>query len=299
MFFRTEACLKKFKALQAVNGGRTADLKDSDQSVSCPDSGRTSRWIPGKKGSMTVEAALVFPFFLLVVTAFLYLLVMVQLKTEIGRSLTDTGKQLAELAVYSDTTGSIGSSAAVILYEKQELKEYLEGRAATAVLRDGTDGISTLGSSWDRDKSLITLQASGQALFPPGLTWFHPVAIRQKRVVRGWTGFGGREDSGNSEKADLVYVTDYGTVYHRDLGCRYLKLSIHQKELSRVDSLRNHSGGKYYPCEKCWKEGADRVFLTDDGTRYHQSLNCSALIRGIHTVPLSETVLPPCSVCGG
>lgn len=242
---------------------------------------------------------MVFPFFLLVVTAFLYLLVMVQLKTEIGRSLTDTGKQLAELAVYSDTAGSIGSSAAVILYGKQELKEYLDGRAAAAVLRDGTDGISMLGSSWDRDKSLITLQVSGQAVFPPGLTWFHPVSIRQKRVVRGWTGFGGREASGNSEKAELVYVTDYGTVYHRDLGCRYLKLSIHQKELSRVDSLRNHSGGKYYPCEKCWKEGTDRVFLTDDGTRYHQSLNCSALIRGIHTVPLSETVLPPCSVCGG
>ena len=140
MFSRTETYLKKFKALRAADGGRTADLKDSDQSVSCSDGGRASRWIPGKKGNMTVEAALVFPFFLLVVTAFLYLLVMVQLKTEIGRSLTDTGKQLAELAVYSDTAGSIGSSAAVILYGKQELKEYLDGRAAAAVLRDGTDG---------------------------------------------------------------------------------------------------------------------------------------------------------------
>lgn len=75
----------------------------------------------------------------------------------------------------------------------------------------------------------------------------------------------------------MVYVTDYGTVYHRELSCRYLKLSIRQSGLSEVADLRNESGGKYYPCEKCWKEGADPVFLTDDGTRYHQSLNCSAM----------------------
>ena len=41
--------------------------------------------------------------------------------------------------------------------------------------------------------ALITLQASGQAVFPPGITWFHPIRIMQKRVVRGWIGFDGRE----------------------------------------------------------------------------------------------------------
>ena len=170
---------------------------------------------------------------------------------------------------------------------------------AAAVLKDGADGLSLLGSSWAPEKSLITLESSGQAVFPPGISWFHPVRIRQKRVVRGWTGFGGRERSSNSEKEEVVYVTDYGTVYHRELSCRYLKLPIRQSGLSEVADLRNESGGKYYPCEKCWKEGADPVFLTDDGTRYHQSLNCSAMVRGIHTIPRSETMLPPCSVCGG
>lgn len=94
---------------------------------------------------------------------------------------------------------------------------YLDGRAATAILQDGVGGISTLGSSWEEDTGLITLQASCQAVFPPGITWFHPIRIMQKRVVRGWIGFDGREESGDSEKEEVVYVTDYGSVYHKDL----------------------------------------------------------------------------------
>ena len=114
MFFRTEMCLTKFKALQAVDDGGTVILVNSDKSVSYSERGRTSRCIFRNKGSMTVEAALVFPIFLLAVTAFLYLLVLAQLKIETGRSLTDAGKDLAVLAEYSDTAGGMGSTAAVI-----------------------------------------------------------------------------------------------------------------------------------------------------------------------------------------
>ena len=64
--------------------------------------------------------------------------------------------------------------------------------------------------------------------------------------------------------------------------------------------VRNGDGAKYYPCERCWKEGSEIVFLTEEGNRYHQTLNCSSLVRGIHAVRLWETGgLPPCSVCGG
>lgn len=83
-------------------------------------------------------------------TAFLYLLVLTQLKIETGGSLTDAGKDLAVLAEYSDTAGGMGSTAAVILYGKQEVKAALSGKVAAAVLKDGADGLSLLGSSWVR-----------------------------------------------------------------------------------------------------------------------------------------------------
>lgn len=300
MFFRREVCLKKLNALQAVANGRTAYLLKSLKSMNPSHNGRTSRCIPvGKRGSMTVEAALVFPIFLLVVTAFVYLLFLTQLKTEVGRALTDSGKELSQAAVYSEQAGGMGSTAAVILHSRRQVQKYLDGKAAAVIVKGGRESISVLGSSWEEETSLIKVRASYQVVLPPGILWFEPLKIVQEKTVRGWTGFEKRESGRDGEGEEIVYVTDYGTVYHRDIGCRYLKLSIQHCDRGEIDGLRNESGGKYYPCERCWKDGADILFYTEDGTRYHQSLNCSSLIRGIRTILLSETTLPPCSVCGG
>ena len=50
---------------------------------------------------MTVEAALVFPLFLFGLTALLYLLVLLRVETEVGRALTDAGRELAQNASLS------------------------------------------------------------------------------------------------------------------------------------------------------------------------------------------------------
>lgn len=302
MFFRAGVCLSKFKALQAAAGSQTAVLtKKADNSLSRSCTEKTSRCASfSKRGSLTVEAALVFPVFIFALTAFLYLFFLVQLRTEVGRALTDTGRRLSQTAYFSEDVGSLAPSALAAFYGQQEVKAYLDGRASAEIIRGGADGITFLGTVWDEETSVLTLRASFQVTLPPGLSWFHPIRILQERTVRGFVGFTGREDGTGAEDSEIVYITDHGTVYHRDLSCRYLKLSIQQTELDKVGELRNEDGGKYYPCERCWKEEAQTVFITESGDRYHQSLNCSSLIRGIHAVRLWETGgLPPCSVCGG
>ena len=302
MFFRTGVCLSEFKALQAVAGSQTAILnKKTDNSLSRPCGEKTSRCASfEKKGSLTVEAALVFPLFLFVLTAFLYLFFLVELRAEVGRALTDTGRGLSQTAYFSENAGSLAPSALAMLYGQREVKEYLEGRVSAEIIKGGADGISFLGTVWNEETSVLTLRASFQVTLPPGLAWFHPIRVTQERTVRGFTGFSGREGAEETEGSEIVYVTDHGTVYHRDLSCRYLKLSVQQAELDQVDSMRNEDGGKYYPCERCGKDGAWGVVLADTGERYHQSLNCSSLVRGIHAVRIWETGgRPPCSVCGG
>ena len=287
MFFRTGVCLSEFKALQAVAGSQTAILnKKTDNSLSRPCGEKTSRCASfEKKGSLTVEAALVFPLFLFVLTAFLYLFFLVELRAEVGRALTDTGRGLSQTAYFSENAGSLAPSALAMLYGQREVKEYLEGRVSAEIIKGGADGISFLGTVWNEETSVLTLRASFQVTLPPGLAWFHPIRVTQERTVRGFTGFSGREGAEETEGSEIVYVTDHGTVY---------------PELDQVDSMRNEDGGKYYPCERCWKEGASVVFLTESGDRYHQSLNCSSLVRGIHAVRIWETGgRPPCSVCGG
>ena len=285
MLLCAKVCLNPYHALQAAGGRRTAVLKNSEISLFPPEDQRASRCAFKKekenwrRGSMTVEAALVFPFFLMAVVAFLYLFFLLELYTETGRMLTDQAK-------------------------KQAVTAYLTGGGTGDGIEDSlvSAGLSSLPGvkcRWDSDTSILTLQASHRVQLPPGLGWFHPVEITQKKTVRGWTGFSGRRGSRAGQMEQVVYVTDYGTVYHRELGCRYLHVSVRQESLAHTESLRSNDGSRYYPCERCWKEGSSLVYLTEEGNRYHQNLNCPGLSRGIRSVLLSETVLPPCSLCGG
>ena len=51
------------------------------------------------------------------------------------------------------------------------------------------------------------------------------------------------------EQEEYVYITENGTVYHRERNCTHLTLSIELAGKDEVGQLRNESGGKYYPCE--------------------------------------------------
>ena len=121
--------------------------------------------------------------------------------------------------------------------------------------------------------------------------------------VAAWTG---RTDadyaalSQSSLSEELVYVAETGSVYHTDSSCTYLDLSVHAVAGASAGRCRNNSGAKYHACEKCVGSGgtAGTVYITDDGTRYHNDPDCSSLKRTIRLVRQSEADgLPLCSRC--
>ena len=298
MFFYRKESLKNIKVLQAVANDCSGSSTDS-RYQSQISSGKRMSWCTSLKlkGSMTVEAALVFPLFLFGITALLYLFVLLRVQTEIGRALTDAGRELSQDA---GLTEEMENSALAGGRGGQKVREYLSKRPGVEVIRQGINGISMIGTAWNREDSMLTLRASYQLVLPPGLVWFHPIYITQTKTVRGFTGFGRKQSFSGEQGEEVVYVTDYGTVYHRSLNCRHLKLSIRQASLMEVEGMRNENGGKYTPCERCRKGEGQVIYVTSDGNRYHASLNCSGLVRGIRTVLISETGgMPPCSVCGG
>lgn len=256
MFFRIFFNLNQSKSLQALPDGNAVVPDRSVYSKKKENGERTSRCIPiSCRGSMTVEAALVFPIFLFGMIAFLYLFFLIQHRVQVGRELTDAGKEASCMA-------------------------YFAGQQ-------------------NEETELLRLRSSYEVQFPPGISWFHPIRVTQTRTVRRWIGFNGRQQLSENGGEELVYITDYGEVYHRKLSCRYLNLSIGQESLSEVGKLRNADGSKYTPCERCWTGTKQQVYITNYGDRYHESLNCPGLVRGIHAVPVSEIGgLPPCSACG-
>jgi len=299
MLFRTGVYLK-LKSLQAVLKGAINDLSSSVFSQkNHPDEKASRCTFERIRGSLTVEAALVFPLFLFTLTALLYLFLFLQLQTEVGRALTDTARELAQDSWLAESGQDLTVSLAAAAYAEAYLEQYLEGRGAAEIVKGGRKGISTLGSSWNLESSDLILRASYQVLLPPGLSWFRPVSIMQTKTVRGWTGFGRRLLENEEKSEAVVYVTTYGTVYHESLDCRHLKHSIRQVTIEEVPGLRNTDGARYYPCEHCWEGEGTMIYITENGNRYHATLHCQGLRRGIRTVRMTELEgLLPCSECG-
>ena len=108
-------------------------------------------------------------------------------------------------------------------------------------------------------------------------------------MVHAWTGY----DSGDAGKTDggagdeMVYVSDYESVYHTSVHCTHLDLSIHQGTKEQVERQRNEYGKKYHACERC---GGDShlVYYTEKGDRYHSEASCSGLKRTVRLVEKSQ-----------
>ena len=101
------------------------------------------------------------------------------------------------------------------------------------------------------------------------------------------------------EAADVVYVTEYGTVYHESRACGYLNVVVRSVAEEDVDEKRNSFGRKYTLCERCDnREATGTVYYSDGGTKYHLAANCAALKRTVTEQPRAEVELPPCHKCG-
>ncbi|MBR6704273.1 MAG: hypothetical protein IKI82_02485 [Lachnospiraceae bacterium] len=177
-------------------------------------------------------------------------------------------------------------------------------RASPIAGKDG--GLSLSGSSLhDRELDLVlSYEIESPLRFPLALRY--PVVQRSCR--RLWIGTKvdkkQAEEEDEEEEEGICYVTAYGSVYHTTKSCRVLALKIMTVEASQLPSLRNTSGGKYYPCDRCARnkvpEGTT-VIVTEPGTRYHFRQDCPSLKRTIQEISEGEAKekYRPCHYCGG
>lgn len=138
---------------------------------------------------------------------------------------------------------------------------------------------------------------TAEALFP--VFPFTKSTLLAQCCVKAWTGYS-PASAGRQKEEALVYVAEYGEVYHRSRQCTHLSLSVEMVAYEVVNTLRNQDGSRYRCCEVCAEGGFLTVaFVTGYGTRYHAALNCSGLKRTVRAVPLSQAgSLRPCGKCG-
>ncbi len=241
-------------------------------------------------GSITIEAALAVPVFFLAVVSLLYLMEIMALRTSVRCGLQYAGKVAAGEAY-------IVTAVMPSQLEKDVIHAIGADRLERSIILGGCNGIRCDESRVSLRTGIGKLTASYQIRLPVLLFKVPPIEYREEIRIKVWSGY--EKEGFLTDDEETVYITETGLVYHRDYHCTHLELSIRMVSSAELESLRNNSGGRYYPCGQCVRLGKNGVYITNTGDRYHSSLSCSGLKRTIYAVPVSEAVgRRACSRCG-
>lgn len=276
--------------------------------------------------SITIEAALVVPIFILAVYTFLHFFCILQVQEDLHYAASQT----------CETVSSYGGMLEDLLEEEDEidkqnlLENMKEGvidaailqtmvyarlehsKLADSCIRFGLLGVGFLGSSLSDSEDCITVVMSYYIKIPiAGFEWMS-FPVTQRVSMRNFSGHyvasrltkqEGEEEEGEEAEDPIVYITKNGSVYHRSSTCTYIRRNIASVLYSEIETKRNESGAKYYPCESCCKNAMQNptaiVYITAYGTRYHSSSSCNQIERTVIEKRLSEVQgMRPCSKCG-
>lgn len=282
-----------------------------------------SPFSPFRRGSLTIEAALVVPIMILLMYGLIYPVRIMGVERRIQNNMEQAAKQLAA-AEYVTSTG-----AALINWKQgsEELTDQLGTVAegvigSTEVLLTMEDrdrkllrsyvmdpvGLKSLGN--DKDPAMVRMDFYYYLDIPglPQTLWdyLRPMQITASR--RAWVGSEGgrgREQYGNGstreeEDDPYVYLGKTSTsVYHVRASCHYISNEVISTSAATIGILRNKSGGKYHACPSCRPGTSGTVYYFPNGDAYHSSPDCKAITAYVQKKHLSEVSgMRACSYCG-
>lgn len=251
----------------------------------------------GLKGSMTIEGSLLLPIFLFFMLTIMLSIEMVRFQSNLMEALHQTGNLYA-VSVWQNADGTFDADAQIKAYLDEQFLPYIcvEGKKEGLIVRD-------MSSIEESRIEIISEYRMGSLIsyLPVG-----NIVFEDRVLSHPWTGYSGEEEyRAENERIPYVYVTKTGEKYHLSSECSYLKVQKRAVEKEWLKDGRNKWGGKYYPCKSCENKGSvieecRKVYITDDGNRYHNYADCPALKRTIYMIPLSEAKnYAACKRCGG
>ena len=206
-----------------------------------------------QKGSLTAEAAMVLPVFLLAMLA-------------VFGYIPAYAKQI-------DTT--------------QKLLETAEKAAVYRALDEDCDSDGILQKVY-RYFPMVKFPGAGSL-------W-----LTAEVKVRPWTGYDGDlGNEGDTGSSQIVYISDNQEVYHTSPDCSYLDIHLISLSSEQAKAAVNAEGRHYTACDKCCRGfSGNVVYVSEKGSHYHSSIECSGLSRSPEAVLMSSVEhLPLCIRC--
>lgn len=264
------------------------------------------------KASLTVEAACILPLFILACVMMLYLIEGIRLQIHIGTAIVQTSKEFSQYGyITTDLFGHtsedqeewkdiIGEKFQIVVMKERVVelagREYLNG----SIIKNGTIGLDFSSSKILEERQELDLVVSYKLRLPFQIIRLPDLTVVQRGKSRVWTGYCGKEEENTEQNVDKVFVTSNGSVYHLELECSYLDLSIMSCPASEIESKRAMSNNTYKACERCHPEGQLQVYYTLYGTAFHKHKSCGGLVRYVREISINKiNGEKPCERCGG
>lgn len=253
-------------------------------------------------GSLTIEASIVIPVFMLAITSLIFIIQVIQIQIHIQKALYNQMMKVTGYGYYVNHM-DLSTEAENFLQEEyiklMVIDELGEDFFDKDVVVNGKYGFILNLSNISED-GLLDVVLMYKLKMP--LDFFNIGKINMVARARCATWTGAKYDS-NEWDTNMVYMTAKGEVYHTDKECTYIKSDISQCSYSEVSNKRNASGGIYYPCSLCSDREISNirvVYYTQYGNRYHIMEFCSNLKSNVFAIERSVAVLKykECSKCG-
>ena len=223
--------------------------------------------------SLTVEAAFIVPMFFFVIFLVwqIFLLLMFQLK--VGEQVTKTLLEYSHLG-YVEQEATQENVDISWLYETLLWTNFPEYKNVT--------GRWVNCNTKEDGQILVEIKYD----FLCETIFFPTFSVPVIQTFQFYPYFGEQDEDKLNEvvevKKEIVYMTEYGSVYHVSKTCAYLNVRLKRILFSDVITTRNNDGQLYTECSKCAEEERkEQVYISIGGNKYHRSLQCPAIKRTI------------------
>lgn len=263
-------------------------------------------------GSMTIEAALIFPILMILIMNLFSAIEIYRIHSSIAESLWQNGR-ISTQNMYVTTV----AEDVLPELDTEEIYGTVSHFLSLALTRQKIIDELNEEPVWKRIVSLreaglfVTNEANGDILQMRCSYSVHPLfplwTLTTKHISNNyyghaWTGFDlSKAVAGEcATEEEHVYITENGMVYHRNRNCSYLNPSIRIVHQAYLADSRNLDGEIFEACTCCKGANQEDYYITDYGINYHASLECHGLKRTIHSVKISQIGgRTPCTKCGG
>ena len=242
-----------------------------------------------RNASLTTEAALVFPVFFFAVYMLWHLFLVLLFQVEVCRSISETAMKYSHLG-YPERKA-----------EEQDVDiSWLYQPILWTALPESDKAENIWLLCVPEEEGAIRVKVNYQYVCEAPFFQKFSLSVQQSFRFYPYVGETDADLLSTEKEADVVYVTEYGTVYHESRACGYLNVVVRSVKADQITEERNSSGRRYSLCERCdAEEMSEKVYVSAGGEKYHLIAGCPALKRTISEKSREEVEgMPACHKCG-